>query len=666
MKKIDWRSKRIKVSAALCLSGVIGAVQAAPDASLSEEEFLGEMPVVLSVSRLSQPVEDAPSAVTVIDREMIKASGARELADVFRLVPGFFVGYPAGNEPLVSSGLTNAYFGRVQVLVDGRSVYTPTFGQVQWTLLPLALEDIDRIEVTRGPNAASYGANSFLGIINIITRHPSQDPGAFLSLRTGDPGVKDAVARYGGKAQGWDYRVTAGHKQDNGFDRRYDSQRIDYVSARGDYHLSSQDSLQLQGGYAGGVAGFGWFGDDFDVPRDRMVASGFTQLRWLRTYAADDELSVQFYHTFHQNREQAITVAGSPFLPTTIRLEHDSQRFDLELQRTQGLGKSLRVVWGGSARLDLVRAPQYLGTDDTKQVKLQRLFGHLEWRPAPAWLVNAGAMIEHNNLTGTDVAPRLAVSYHLTPEHTFRVGVSQAQRTPTLLEDAANYAVTLNTVLGPYTDQQYLSAGGLKPERILTREFAYLGSVPHWGLGFDVRLYQDDIDDIILADNTFTKSLPDDYWEFFNGNSLTRRGVETQIRWRYGGTLFAFAHSLTKVVDVTGVSSNAVRDLKRVDPVHMFSALASHQFPHGVAASLVYSRYSNMTPFGNGGDPLRPYARWDWRLAKKFSMGARRAEIAVVAQSFRGPYRDYFWDPMDIYQQNEFKRRILTTLSLEF
>jgi iron complex outermembrane receptor protein len=666
MRKLRWHDERRRIAAALCLSGAMGTVQAAPDASLSEEEFLGDMPVVLSVSRLSQPVEDAPSAVTVIDREMIKASGFRELADVFRLVPGFFVGYPSGNEPVVSAGLTNSYFGRVQVLVDGRSVYTPTFGQVQWTLLPLALEDIERIEVTRGPNAASYGANSFLGIINIITRHPSQDPGTFLSLRTGDPGVKDAVARYAGKAKGWDYRVTAGHKQDNGFDRRHDSQRIDYLSARGDYRLNTQDSIQLQAGYAGGVAGFGWFGDEFDVPRDRMVASGFTQLRWMRTYAIDDELSVQFYHAFHQNREQAITAAGSPFLPTTIRLEHDSQRFDLELQRTQGLTQSLRVVWGGSTRLDLVRAPQYLGTDDTKQVKLQRLFGHLEWRPAPAWLVNAGAMIEHNNLTGTDLAPRLAVSYHLTPEHTIRVGVSQAQRTPTLLEDAADYYVTLNTIWGPYKDQQYLSAGGLKPERILTRELAYLGNLPHAGLSFDVRFYQDDIRDIILADNTFTQSLSDDYWEFFNGNSLTRRGVETQIRWRYGGTMVSFAHSLSKVVDVRAVSAHAVRDLKRVDPAHAFSALVSHHFPQGVDASVVYSRYSNMTPFGNGGDPLLPYARWDWRLAKKFSMGAHKAELALVAQSFRGPYRDYFWDPGDVYQQNEFKRRLLTTLSLEF
>lgn len=664
MNGIDRRATRRKMGAALCLTGLIGAAQgatpAASDTPLSEDDFLGEVPLVLSVSRLSQPVADAPSAVTVIDRDMIKASGFRELADVFRLVPGFFVGYPSGNEPVVSRGLTNSYFGRVQVLVDGRSVYTPTFGQVQWALLPLALEDVDRIEVTRGPNAASYGANSFLGVINIITRHPSQDPGSFVSARTGDPGVKDLTVRHAGEAAGWDYRVTAGHKEDTGFDRRYDSQRIDYVSARGDYRVNGEDSLQLQAGYAGGTLGEGWLGDAVDVPRDRRVASGYTQLRWLRTYAPDDELSVQFYHVFHQNREQAI-VATSP--PTIIRLQQDSQRVDLEVQRTRGLGESLRVVWGASARLDQVRAPQYLGDDNSHDINLQRLFGHLEWRPAPKWLVNAGAMVEHNSLTATDIAPRLAVSYHFTPEHTVRVGVSQAQRTPTLLEDAANYSVTLN---GYPPDQQYLSAGGLKPERILTRELAYLGNFPRLGLSLDVRLYQDDIRDIILPDNSFTQGLADHYYEFFDLNSLSRRGVETQIRWRRDATIFSFAHSLTQVVDASGITLKAKQDIMGADPVHMFSGLLSHRFPHGVEASVVYSRYSNMKPFGNGGDAMLPYARWDWRLAKKFSLGAQRAEIAVVAQSFRGPYRDYVWDPTDPYQQNEFKRRLLTTFSVEF
>lgn len=141
-----------------------------------DDVYFGDLPIVLSATRLSQPLTEVPVAITVIDREMIEASGARELADVFRLVPGFVVGSVNGHQRMVGyHGLLDAFNRRMQVLVDGRSVYTSTFGGVRWTDLSLALEDIERIEVVRGPNAATYGPNSFLGVISIKTRHALED-----------------------------------------------------------------------------------------------------------------------------------------------------------------------------------------------------------------------------------------------------------------------------------------------------------------------------------------------------------------------------------------------------------------------------------------------------------------------------------------------------------
>jgi len=666
MDKQNRRLVRKRVWVPLCLTGMIGMVHGASDAPLSEQEFLGEMPVVLSVSRLSQPASDAPSAVTVIDRDMIQASGFRELADVFRLVPGFYVGYVSGNDPVVSHGLTNPYFGRVQVLVDGRSVYTPSWGQVHWTLLPFSLEDVERIEVTRGPNAASYGANSFMGIINIITRHPSQDRGGMIAVRYGDPNVKDAMARYAGTAGGWDYRLSSGHKEDTGFESRNDNLRINHVSVRGDYRLNNADSLQVQGGYAGGTWGVGWFGEALDGPRDRQVASGFTQLRWQRIHAPDDEVSMQFYHAFHQAREQVQTPVFGAFLPTIRRLEDDSQRFDLEVQRIQSLRDGLRGVWGASVRQDRIYAPQYLGSDRTHVVNLQRLFAHVEWQPSPSWTVNSGAMIEHNDLTGTDLAPRLSVSHHFTPNHTVRLGVSRAQRTPTMLEYAANYKEIINTAGAPYVDQQYLSTGGLPPERVTTRELAYLGNFPRFGLAFDVRLYHEDIRDIILADNSPTAGLPDRYYLFLSGNWIDKRGVETQLRWRYGATQLSLAHSFTQTRDAGGTARDAGRDLKRADPRHTFGGIVAHQFGHGIEGSIGYYYYDDMTPFGNSSDFIRAYSRKDVRLAKKFKMAAQRGEIALVTQNVGEPYRDFMWDPTKPLQRNEFKRRTFVTLKTEF
>jgi len=118
----------------------------------SEDEFLDNLPIILSATRLAQPLNEVPIAMTVIDREMIDASGARTIPDLLRLVPGFQMGYFDGNSPVVTyHGLGSEQSRRVQVLIDGRSVYVPTLAAIQWSNLIIGIEEIERIEVIRGP-----------------------------------------------------------------------------------------------------------------------------------------------------------------------------------------------------------------------------------------------------------------------------------------------------------------------------------------------------------------------------------------------------------------------------------------------------------------------------------------------------------------------------------
>lgn len=163
-------------------------VLASADALFSESDFLSELPVVLSATRLRQPISETPAAMTVIDREMIRDSGAWDVADLFRLVPGMYVAYNVDKEIVPGHvvsyhGLADPYAKRMQILVDGRSVYTPLFGGPIWSNIPLSLADIERVEVVRGPSAASFGANSFLGVINIVTRDPAETQGAWFPCR---------------------------------------------------------------------------------------------------------------------------------------------------------------------------------------------------------------------------------------------------------------------------------------------------------------------------------------------------------------------------------------------------------------------------------------------------------------------------------------------------
>lgn len=201
----------------------------APTLGFAQDFAFGdqEMPVVLSATRLKQAVADAPASITIIDRQMISQSGAREIPDLLRLVPGMMVGYEKGWEAFVSYHGTSADMARrMQVLIDGRSVFQPSLAFVDWIGLPLELDDIDRIEVVRGPNAAAYGANSFLAVVNIITRNPADLPTVRAYTRQGSDGINDNLFSYAGVKNQLSWRISANNRADSGFDKYFNKENL--------------------------------------------------------------------------------------------------------------------------------------------------------------------------------------------------------------------------------------------------------------------------------------------------------------------------------------------------------------------------------------------------------------------------------------------------------
>ena len=242
----------------LCLA-YLPTGYAADDVS-SEQAYLQDFPVVLSASRLSQPLSEAPNAMTVIDRGMIKASGFRTIADLFRLVPGMYVGSLNGHTPIVGyHGSTEEYSRRMQVLIDGRSVYMPPFSMVDWEDIPLQIDDIERIEVVRGPAAASYGANSLQGVINIITRDAASANTFEISVNKGSEGIADVAARMGRAGENLDYRITLAHREDKGYGSYIlnDSKTTNQLNFRSNFHPAGSDSVDFQMGYSDSTRGLG-------------------------------------------------------------------------------------------------------------------------------------------------------------------------------------------------------------------------------------------------------------------------------------------------------------------------------------------------------------------------------------------------------------------------
>lgn len=181
-----------------------------------------ELPEVLTATRLHQAPAAVPGSITVLDRELIEGSGARELTEVLRLVPGMVVVPDDIKVQVNYHGGHGVQARRMQVLIDGRAVYRPGLAEVDWEDLPVALEDIERIEVFRGPNTASYGANALTGVINIITRRPEDSLGGRVSYTRGQRGIRDGHAGYGVAWSGGALRASVSAREDTGFDHRRD------------------------------------------------------------------------------------------------------------------------------------------------------------------------------------------------------------------------------------------------------------------------------------------------------------------------------------------------------------------------------------------------------------------------------------------------------------
>lgn len=673
----------------LCALNVFGTAWAGE--LLSEEDFLGNLPTVLSVSRLAQPLDEAPAAVTIIDRETIRASGIVDLADIFRLVPGMYVGQNAGYFHTVNStvsyhGLTDSYARQMQVLIDGRSVYQPMYGGVQWSDLPLTLDDIARIEITRGPNAASYGANSFLGVINIITLHTAETLGNSATITSGS-GRRETLLRHGDKHGDLNYRLTAGYRKDEGLQMREDEKHIRLLTLRADYQLNERDQIEFQFGYNAGPRREGLLEEDDLVflPRSKQVTSHFQLLRWRRSMEQNSEISIQAYHNYDKSDDFVVSADLRPLfnpipLPTPrIKFNNDvvTERYDLEAQHTFAPSNTTRLVWGAGLRMDQTQAPVLLGTSDKERFYLGRLFGHLEWRPLDKLLLNAGAMLENNSLTDTDISPRASANFKLAPGHTLRIGISTATRTPTLLEEKFDMRILVPTLVPGLTvyEQQFLDVGGLDPEKIVSREIGYLGQFG--ALSLDGRLFHDRISHLLTQYKFENFPVPpgltpidNDTIGYRNGGDLSIRGFEmqAQLRWRDHTRITAnYAHVRIgpDMNSTTFTESGMTGDRRRfkdyIDamPKDSFSMLAWHKFGPSWTGSLAYYQ-THETEMPGDGNRVRIARHWDARLAKSFALGNSRGELSAVAQNlFDQKYNEFA-------TYNTMGRRAFLQLHLDF
>lgn len=668
-----------------CLKPLALALALLPPALCAQEEetaFLAELPVVLSATRLKQSRHQTPAAVTVIDRHMIEASGARTLVDILRLVPGMVTGYATGNHQVLSyHGMSDEYARRMQVLVDGRSVYQPDFGGVSWSSLPLALEDIDRIEVIRGPNSVTYGSNAFLGVISILTRHAAEEQGSYTKLTRGSDDIGAMLLRHGGHQGRMDYRVTFQYQQDDGFDGithlkgriwdNHDWSRVRRLTGRADYQHNSTDRWEIQAGIAESPQGMGsLYSDASNPPRTRDKENNFLQLRWEHNPANDHEFHVQFHRDEHTTRDNVLigpvtepldaadisaltgmdvpdfitgSLTASAFLNGYLR----TQRHDLEFQHRYSPDQGARFVWGSSMRMDRVRSEGWFGRDDWLYHHLFRVFGNAEIPLSERLAFNFGTMLERNSIIGHDLSPRLALNYRLAGQHSLRAAWSRASRTPAMIEEYGNLVGAIDAELtvpgvGAWalteSEQLIQSSGGLPRERIESVEIGYFGEYFQRRLQVDVKVFYDEADKLLTLTTRQDKPialLSNNLIDFAPTDQARLRGVETQVDWRPSTyTMVRFGHAY---VDID--SSDVQEEYSRSAPRNSYLLFASHRFPRRLDGSLAW-HYTEPMQWLEW-ESIKGISRLDLRLAKGFRLSGHAAQVALVGQNVTGEHLEF-------------------------
>lgn len=629
--------------------------------AVSEKDFLDDMPVVLSVSRLPQRLDETPGAVTVLDRDFIRRSGARDVADLLRLVPGFqsSTSFEPDAPQASYHGAFGQYSARVQVLVDGRSVYsTYFFGSVASGLMSVAMEDIERIEVLRGSNSAAYGARAMLGVINIVTRHTTDTQGVQAKLAVGQNGVRDAQAALGWASENASYRLSMDTRADDGLEGSFGHNFVRRVNFRADWRLSPLDEVQMRAGNMDIDAGRGFSDNPSNPQHDRFYASSFAQMDWRRTLGANEDLALTVSHTQESYQDSVPYSLAYLGVNDSINLDASgTTRADaITLQHTFRHGQGLRVVWGGEWRREQIDSKPVYNTSTAMTTEFNRLFTNAEWRLSPNVVMNAGLMAEHSSDSGASLAPRLMFNWHVVPGQTLRAGVARAFRPPSQLEKRGDIRHTYNNRLLQIST---LSRGNISPEQVLVHELGYLGEFPQWGVGLDLRVFNEEINGFVTRQRYpmpgGSSLLPSNPFDYANTDSFAIQGFEYQLKWRpWQGAQVGFNQAYTHL---TLRRPSTEFNIAFVVPDQASTLFFTQKLPGGLEASLIHQDTGTMSLQGSGLNK-QAMTRTDLRLSKALQWGNKRGELAWVVQNLGGSY-------LDFDRTFSFQRRAFVTLRLE-
>ena len=593
---------------------------------------------ITSVSKKSEKASEAAAAIFVITQDDIRRSGMTSIPELLRMVPGLSVAQSGSHEwSITSRGNSGQFANKLLVLMDGRTIYTPIFSGVFWDVQDTMMEDIDRIEVIRGPGATLWGANAVNGVINIITKNAKDTTGGMLSETAGNVDKSLTNVRYGSKlgddsygrmyakfAQRRALETVSGRSAKDDWDKGQSGFRVDssdndvsYTFQADGYHAGEQSTRTLPTLAASNVV------------RDREIATGANILGRMNFKQSDtSQWTLQMYLDNAERRSLNLYQTAVNTL-------------DFDLQNTWTASERHEIVWGTGYRLVGQNSEGTLYSYFMPSSRTDNLYNafvqdKIAILPKQVFLT-LGSKFEHNAYTGFETQPSARVSWIINEKQTWWASASHAVRTPNIFSE--NGSLVLSSNPGVY----YVAAEPNKStasEELNAYETGYRIQ-PTKKLSFDFSTYL----------NKYSKLITSSLGSFqminipgvgatpvvpvtpINGNSGTSTGMEIAANWEVT-SYWQLAASYTRLnfsLDKPELAGFSIKGTSPKDQANLRSTLS---LPHDVEITNALYYVDKLT-----GPNIPSYIRFDSRLAWK---AMDNMEISLVGQNlFDNAHQEY-------------------------
>ena len=660
---------------------------------ITEEDLFAEVDSVSGVTHMRQELQQVPAAVTIIDRRMIESSTAVSLVDLFRLVPGFQVYFHHANKPGVAYHAPGGeYSRRLEVKIDGRSVYEPLLSSVEWNTIGIDLDDVDYIEIIRGSNNSADGSNAFLASINIVTRSVLSEAGTKTNLHYGNKGIQGGAISHSSQVGQLASRATLRVKKNNGFDDYYDEPsdaKIEIDDGAETFTLSYQglwtptitDSIDFQLGIGQTDTTIG-HKDYFE----RQWDSQYQYVEWKRIVNNWSDFELLVYHNSidfidharpwtvanvlgywgaNENgkslaRDVVLTPQTQAVLMTEPNQErfivkpsyaHFSDRWDAEIRSNIYRRDDLRMNLGLASRHDSLKSDLFLGQAGKLSQISNRLYANAEWTASDNLTLNYGQILEKKRHQASTNSFRVAVNYQFSEQHVFRLAASQSYREPTILEANQNSSyfyndISINTPVRADND--------IASEKLTSHEIGYLGSFLENKLNFDIRLFNEDLTHLIAERRELFDGDTQDIINIIdNTGYMTLTGLEWQLKYRPTNQLLlnlnhSYIDADGEVFYASYIENNDgylqlddVRSINECVPTDMINVLVSYQADNNLTLSGSFhykSGYKNSPKYI---ETAPGYSRVDLKASKRWYQKNNWLELSFAVQNMGDDYSEH-------------------------